>query len=150
MERTTQIRNEIPNNIIQQELLDLIKDKKLTYNILSNLTKVNSQWFVDFVDGKKVDSLSGETIHYINDLVTILSLGADISIDTRLKSIIEVFEQIYEMDIEILANCIGIEKEIVLKFMKNSELISAEQKYELAVKVMFLYYVFKFPDYQKC
>lgn len=42
------------------------------------------------------------------------------------------------MDIEILANCIGIEKEIVLKFMKNSELISAEQKYELAVKVMFL------------
>lgn len=44
---------EIQNKIIQQELLELIKDKKLTYDILSNLTKINSQWFVDFVDGKK-------------------------------------------------------------------------------------------------
>lgn len=141
--------NQIPNKTIQQELSDLIKDKKLTYDVLSNLTKVNSQWFADFIDGKKVASLPEETIHFINELVTILSLGLDIDIDTRLKSIIEVFEQIYEMDIAVLANCIGIEKEIVLSFMKNSKCVSAEQKYELAVKVMFLYYIFKFPDYAK-
>ena len=142
--------NQIPNKIIQQDLSNLIKDKKLTYDVLSNLTKVNSQWFADFIDGKKVDSLSEETVHYINDLISILSLGSDIDIDTRLKSILEVFEQIYEMDIAVLANCIGIEKEIILNFMQNSKCVSTEQKYELAVKVMFLYYIFKFPDYTKC
>ena len=142
--------NQIPNKIIQQDLSNLIKDKKLTYDVLSNLTKVNSQWFEDFIDGKKVDSLPEETVHYINDLISILSLGSDIDIDTRLKSILEVFEQIYKMDIAVLANCIGIEKEIVLNFMQNSQCVSAEQKYELAVKVMFLYYIFKFPDYTKC
>lgn len=142
--------NQIPNKIIQQELSDLIKDKKLTCDILSNLTKVNSQWFVDFIEGKKVESLSDETIHYINDLVSVLSLGENIDNNTRLKSILEVFEQIYGMDIEILSNCIGVEKETIINFMRDSKLVSAEKKYELAVKVMFLYYIFKFPDYKKC
>lgn len=142
--------NQIPNKIIQQDLSDLIKDKKLTYDVLSNLTKVNSQWFADFIDGKEVDSLPEETVHYINDLISILSLGSDIDIDTRLKSILEVFEQIYEMDKTVLANCIGIEKEIVINYMQDSKCVSVEKKYELAVKVMFLYYIFKFPDYTKC
>lgn len=150
MEKINQMPDQIPNQIIQRELSDLIKDKKLTVDVLSKLTKVNSQWFADFVDGKKVEPLSEETIHYINDLVGILSLGAEIDIDTRLKSILEVFEQIYEMDMEVLANCTGIEKEKILKFMQDSKCVSAEQKYELAVKVMFLYYIFKFPDYTKC
>lgn len=150
MEKINQIPNQMPNQIIQRELSDLIKNKKLTFDVLSKLTKVNSKWFADFADGKMVDSLPEGTVHYINDLISILSLGSEIDVDTRLKSILEVFEQIYEMDMEILANCIGIEKEILLKFMQDSKCVSAEQKYELAVKVMFLYYIFKFPDYKKC
>ena len=67
--------------------------------------------------------------------------------DSRLKAIIEVLTQIYEMNTDTIANCIEIDRQIIENFMLDSNLISMEEKYTLSVKVMFLYYILKFPKY---
>ena len=114
------------------------------------LTGIEERWFQDFIEEKKdIHPLSKETTLFITHLMTQLTLGMDIDIDSRLHGIIEMFPTVYNMDFSTLSSCVNIDEHIISDFMKGVSL-SSDQKYELAVKVMFLYYMFKFPDYAKC
>lgn len=138
----------IPNKIIQHDLKTLVENGKITINTLSKVTRIEKQWFEDYISEKEhIESISPDEIHFITDFISILSLGMKIDDDSRLKAIIEVLTQIYEMNTDTIANCIEIDRQIIENFMLDSNLISMEEKYTLSVKVMFLYYILKFPKY---
>ena len=68
---------------------------------------------------------------------------------TRLKSIIETLIIEYEMDTKTLSLCSGANEDVMCRFLSSTNLVSTEEKYELAVRIMFIYFVFKFPYYEK-
>lgn len=78
-----------------------------------------------------------------------MSAGNDISDDERLKGIIEVFLITYKMDLSTLAKCTEIDFDLISNFLQDSKSITPAQKYHLAMRIMFIYYIFKFPDYDK-
>ena len=76
-------------------------------------------------------------------------MGIDFGCDSRLKSIIETLIIEYEMDTKTLSLCSGANEDVMCRFLSSTNLVSTEEKYELAVRIMFIYFVFKFPYYEK-
>ena len=75
--------------------------------------------------------------------------GNTIDCDSRLKGIIDVLLQIYKFDLSTLGNCIGIDHKLIMDFLNDESSISISDKYHLSVRIMFLYYIIKYPDYTK-
>mgnify|MGYP000234764976 CR=1 FL=1 len=48
-----------------------------------------------------------------------------------------------------LSLCSGANEDVMCRFLLSTNLVSTEEKYELAVRIMFIYFVFKFPYYEK-
>ena len=90
-----------------------------------------------------------EYIRFLTDLTSVLKMGIDFGCDSRLKSIIETLIIEYEMDTKTLSLCSGANEDVMCRFLSSTNLVSTEEKYELAVRIMFIYFVFKFPYYEK-
>ena len=88
-------------------------------------------------------------IRFLTDLTSVLKMGIDFDCDSRLKSIIETLIIEYEMDTKTLSLCSGANEDVMCRFLSSTNLVSTEEKYELAVRIMFIYFVFKFPYYEK-
>ena len=104
----------------------------------------------DFISQKKdIENISEYDIRFLTDLTSVLKMGIDFDCDSRLKSIIETLIIEYEMDTKTLSLCSGANEDVMCRFLSNTNLVSTEEKYELAVRIMFIYFVFKFPYYEK-
>ena len=127
--------------MVRRDIKELIIERKLTVDTLSRITKINQQWFIDFISQKKD--------RFLTDLTSVLKMGIDFGCDSRLKSIIETLIIEYEMDTKTLSLCSGANEDVMCRFLSSTNLVSTEEKYELAVRIMFIYFVFKFPYYEK-
>ena len=104
----------------------------------------------DFISQKKdIENISEYDIRFLTDLTSVLKMGIDFDCDSRLKSIIETLIIEYEMDTKTLSLCSGANEDVMCRFLSSTNLVSTEEKYELAVRIMFIYFVFKFPYYEK-
>lgn len=140
----------LPCEIVRRDIEELIIEEKLTLGTLSRITKIEQQWFIDFILQKKdIDNISEYDIRFLTDLTSVLRLGMDLDCDSRLKSIIETLIIEYEMDTKTLSLCSGVDEDVMRRFLSSTNLVSAEEKYELAIRIMFIYFVFKFPYYEK-
>lgn len=63
----------------------------------------------------------------------------------RVKGVIDVLIEEFEIKYETLAIYAGIQLEDVISFMNDSNSINYEKKYKLAVASLFLHYLFKKP-----
>ena len=144
------MKKELPCEMVRRDIKELIIERKLTVDTLSRITKINQQWFIDFISQKKdIENISEYDIRFLTDLTSVLKMGIDFDCDSRLKSIIETLIIEYEMDTKTLSLCSGANKDVMCRFLSNTNLVSTEEKYELAVRIMFIYFVFKFPYYEK-
>jgi len=144
------MKKELPCEMVRRDIKELIIERKLTVDTLSRITKINQQWFIDFISQKKdIENISEYDIRFLTDLTSVLKMGIDFDCDSRLKSIIETLIIEYEMDKKTLSLCSGANEGVMCRFLSSTNLVSTKEKYELAVRIMFIYFVFKFPYYEK-
>ena len=47
------MKKELPCEMVRRDIKELIIERKLTVDTLSRITKINQQWFIDFISQKK-------------------------------------------------------------------------------------------------
>ena len=147
--------------ILREDIQNLIKNYKIELKSLSKIAGIDYAWLKDFMDGKNIfldyftnlknftenNSENGNNSNMpspmaLSSIVSVLSYGR-INEDDRVKAVIDVLIAEFEINYETLAIYAGIEVEEVLGFMNDTNSISIEKKYKLAVASLFLHYLFK-------
>lgn len=147
--------------ILREDIQNLIKDYKIELKSLSKITGIDYGWLKDFMDGKdifleyftnlknftednskNVNNSSIPNPISLSNIVSMLSYGR-INEDERVKAVIDVLITEFEINYETLAIYAGLMVEDVQNFMTDTNSISIEKKYKLAVASLFLHYLFK-------
>ena len=147
--------------ILREDIQNLIKNYKIELKSLSKIIGIDYAWLKDFMDGKNYihdyfsnivnfnennkESINNSNIpnpSYLSSIVSLLYYGR-IAEDERVKAVIDVLIAEFEINYETLAIYAGLVVEDVQSFMNNTNSISIEKKYKLAVASLFLHYLFK-------
>jgi hypothetical protein len=150
--------------ILREDIQNLIKNYKIELKSLSKITGIDYAWLKDFMDGKNIffdffanlknfPENNSENVNNSNspnpialsNIVSVLSYGR-INEDERVKAVIDVLIAEFEINYETLAIYAGLVVEDVQSFMNDTNSISIEKKYKLAVSSLFLHYLFKQPE----
>ena len=149
--------------IIREDIQNLIKSYKIELKSLSKITGIDYAWLKDFMDGKNSflnfytnninfnennkESINNSNIpnpSYLSNMIYMLSDGMFmISEDDRVKGVIDVLIGEFEIKYETIAIYAKLELEDVQNFMNDTNSISIEKKYKLAITSLFLHYLFK-------
>ncbi|WP_353963204.1 HTH domain-containing protein [Eubacterium ramulus] len=114
------------------DIKELIIERKLTVDTLSRITKINQQWFIDFISQKKdIENISEYDIRFLTDLTSVLKMGIDFDCDSRLKSIIETLIIEYEMDAKTLSLCSGANEDVMCRFLLKVLLVLRYKSYSV-------------------
>ncbi|MBE0069959.1 MULTISPECIES: HTH domain-containing protein [Thermoanaerobacterium] len=132
---------------IRKKLLYVIDKYKITLNTLSKVTGIDINWLSDYINGKReIDDLSDNLKgFFFTDLIFLLSDGMEIDKDERIKGVIDVLVQIFDLKYETISLYAGLEKQDIENFMNDTNSINYEKKYKLAAACMMLHYIFKQP-----
>lgn len=132
-----------------EKLNILMNAGKISKKTLSIASGVESDALTNFLKGQK-NALVPKEEQYLFDLAIFLTDGMDfIEDDERLRGIIDVLRDIYQIDYATLSRYLNQNENILIDFMEHREYISTEQKYHIQSRLFMLYYVLKFPDYDK-
>ncbi|MBK1810704.1 hypothetical protein JHL18_08645 [Clostridium sp. YIM B02505] len=151
------------DDILRENIQGLAKNYKIELNTLSKMLGVNYIWLKDFMD-KKVhlnihffnrmhlgenykstdDSANAPNALWFSHVISMLYDGIDtISEDSRVKAIIDGLTMNYAMSYESIALYSSLSLNDVESFMTDTNSISFEKKYKLAVATLFLHYLLK-------
>lgn len=150
-------------DVIRKDIENLLKNYKIELKSLSKMIGVDYVWLKDYMDGKnKVydffnnsvnigenneESLKNSNIpnpSHLCNMIFILSEGIMmVNEDDRVKGVIDVLISEFEISYETLAIYSGLELGDLQSFMNDSDSVSCEKKYKLAVASIFLHYLFK-------
>lgn len=143
--------------IIREDIQNLIKNYEIELKSLSKITGIDYAWLKDFMDGKnsfldfsttnmnfnKSNSDTPNPAH-LSSMILLLTDGIlEVNEDDRVKGVIDVLISEFEIKYETIAIYAKLEVEDVENFMKDTNSISTEKKYKLAVASLFLHYLFK-------
>ncbi len=136
------------NDLFREKVQTVLKEYKLTLKTLSKVTGIDYVWLTNYVNSK---SSYGElSLIDMSTLSTVLILLTDgmkmINDDERVKSVIDILVNEFEIKLETLAIYAGLKIDDVDNFMKDTNSISYEKKYKLATKTLSLNYIFKQPS----
>ncbi|WP_051541656.1 HTH domain-containing protein [Clostridium lundense] len=154
--------NDIEDSI-RKDINNLMKNYKIELKSLSKMLGVDYVWFKDYMDGKNdlydffTDTVNSkdnnkENLNNSNapnpahlcNMISMLSEGVlAINEDERVKAVIDVLIHVFEINYETLAIYSGLELKDLQSFMNDTNSISCEKKYKLAVASLFLHYLFK-------
>lgn len=126
----------------------LLKKNIINTDLLCFLTKTDYDNLQVIINKIPTNEPQKKIKHYLFDLASVLLTFNDIDEDKRIVGIVEVFNQIYNVSNAELANILGISKSFIDDFMSDSSIINADEKYIFSVRIMLLYYMLKFPDYE--
>lgn len=150
-------------DVIRKDIENLLNNYKIELKSLSKMIGVDYVWLKDYMDGKnKVydffsnsvnigqnneESLKNSNIpnpSHLCNMIFILSEGIImVNEDDRVKGVIDVLISEFEISYETLAIYSGLELGDLQSFMNDSNSVSCEKKYKLAVASIFLHYLFK-------
>jgi len=161
------IRQSVSKNLnqgdcfLREDIQNLIKNYKIELKSLSKIAGIDYGWLKDFMDGKDIfldyfTNLKNSTENNkekvnnsiipnpmeLSSIVAVLSCGG-INEDDRVKAVIDVLIAEFEISYETLAIYAGLVVEDISNFMNDTNSISIEKKYKLAVASLFLHYLFK-------
>ncbi|WP_019908694.1 HTH domain-containing protein [Paenibacillus sp. HW567] len=131
-----------------EELLKIVIEKyRVSPQSLSKITGLDVNEINDLAQNKVSDVSKTSNIAF-DQLIIMLSIGMEL-VDTndRVKGIIEVLIQEYEITIETIALYANLSTENILSFFRDYDSIPYNEKYQLAVTSLFLHYLFKRPDH---
>ncbi|AWI03488.1 HTH domain-containing protein [Clostridium drakei] len=146
------------DDIIRKDIQNLMKNYKIELKSLSKITGIDDILLKEFMDGKNIffdffinlknfnENNNSNTSNptYLLNIIPMLSDGVlMISEDDRIKGVIDILIGEFEIKYETLAICAKLKLEDVQNFMNDTNSISIEKKYKLAVASLFLHYLFK-------
>lgn len=151
------------NDDTRQNIQNLIKNYKIELKSLSKMIGVDYVWLKDYVDGKNdlndfyinimnfnennKEILNNSNIpnpSWLSNMIFMLSEGIlMINENDRVKGVIDILIDEFEIKHETLAIYAGIGLEDVKSFMNDTNFLSDEKKYKLAVASLFLHYLLK-------
>ncbi|BCZ47289.1 hypothetical protein psyc5s11_33560 [Clostridium gelidum] len=150
-------------DVIRKDIENLLKNYKMELKSLSKMIGVDYVWLKDYMDGKNKlydfftnivnsgenngDSLKNSNIpnpSHLCNMIFMLSEGiVMVNKDDRVKAVIDVLIDEFEISYETLAIYSGLELGDLQSFMNDTNSVSCEKKYKLAVASLFLHYLFK-------
>ncbi|NOW05115.1 HTH domain-containing protein [Clostridium beijerinckii] len=145
----------------RESIKKLIEDYKIELETLSRMINIDYNWLKDYMDGKRnlnefysnaIDSIKNnkELVgnpkcpepSSLSNKIYILSEGiSSINEDERVKGIIDGLIIDFGIRYDTLAMYSGIVLEDVQNFMKDTNSITYENKYKLAVASLFLHFL---------
>ena len=150
-------------DVIRKDIENLLENYKIELKSLSKMIGVDYVWLKDYMDGKnklhdfftniinsgenKEESFKNSNIpnpSHLSNIIFMLSEGiVMINEDDRVKGVIDVLIGEFEISYETLAIYSGLELGDLQSFMNDTNSISCEKKYKLAVASLFLHYLCK-------
>lgn len=146
------------DDIIRKDMQNLMKNYKIELKSLSKITGIDYTLLKDFMDGKNIfldfftnsknfnenNNSNIPNPSYLSSMICMLLDGVlMINEDDRIKGVIDILISEFEIKYETLAIYAKLELEDVQNFMNDTNSISIEKKYKLAVASLFLHYLFK-------
>ncbi|WP_160691673.1 HTH domain-containing protein [Clostridium sp. C2-6-12] len=150
-------------DVIRKDIENLLENYKIELKSLSKMIGVDYVWLKDYMDGKNKlydffnnivnsgenneESLKSSNIPnppHLCNMIFMLSEGIKrVNEDERVKAVINLLICEFDISYETLAIYSGIELTDLLSFMNDTNSVSCEKKYKLAVASLFLHYLFK-------
>ncbi|WP_238916300.1 HTH domain-containing protein [Clostridium sp. YIM B02555] len=150
-------------DVIRKDIENLLENYKIELKSLSKMIGVDYVWLKDYMDGKnklhdfftniinsgenKEERFKNSNIpnpSHLSNMIFMLSEGiVMINEDDRVKGVIDVLIGEFEISYETLAIYSGLELGDLQSFMNDTNSISCEKKYKLAVASLFLHYLCK-------
>lgn len=129
----------------RDQINSLIKDYKITLNTLSKITDIDLNILEDYINNKiTLRDLPVSSKADFANTIFMLAEGIEmVKEDDRIKSVIDVLTNIFEISYETISIYAGIKLEELQSFMKDTNSISYEKKYKLATSSLFLHYLLK-------
>jgi hypothetical protein len=129
-----------PRNLLKT----IIEDYKITPYTFSLISGLDEKTILDYANHKNdLSHLPNEKIGDIGSMIGVLSDGMiSIAPDERVTVLIEALNEDFQISSETLAIYAKIDEQDVDKFMKDSNSLTFEKRYRLAVTTLFLFKVF--------
>jgi len=133
------------DELFRKQLRSLLTDYHFTLEALSRLTNISLLWFNEMLEKKStLSSLSEEQLLTLNLTIEMFRVGVPtISDDERVSTIMKILITECRLKPETFATYADVPLEKVKLFLISPEEVEIEIKYRLAVKVMFLFSLFK-------
>lgn len=145
--------------ILREDIQNLTQNYKIELKSLSKIIGIDYTWLKEFMDGKDYtldffnnsrnlnENINNSNIlnpSHLSNMIYMLSDGIlKVNEDDRIKGVIDLLISEFEIKYESLAIYAKLELEDVENFMNNTNSISIEKKYKLAVASLFLHYLCK-------
>lgn len=134
--------------MVKKILNDLIRQKKLSLETLGIVTRSESCELQKFLAGEDTE-LTSDQIGYLGDIAMMLTVGVEeIPDDKRIAAIIDALEGVYKLDKKAISLLTKIDENIIAAVHSNPEQVPWKEKYQVAIKVYMIFYLFKYPNNQ--
>ena len=133
------------DELFREQLKSLLIEYHLTLEALSHLTNISLLWFTEVLEKKStLSALSDEQLLTLSLTIEMFRVGITaIKDDERVLTIMKLLIVECGLKLEPFAAYANVPLEEVQLFLTHPEQVEVEVKYRLAVKVMFLFSLFK-------
>ena len=135
---------EIKSGDPRDNLKIILEDYKITPYTLSLISGLDETTVLEFTNHKTdLSHLPHEKVGHIVSMISLLSDGMTlVTADERVKAIIEILNDNFQISAKTLALYAKIEEKDVDEFMRDFDSLAFEKRYRLAVVVLFLFKLF--------
>lgn len=132
------------DNVLVERLNSLIEKDLLSVDVLYEATGIDRILLENFLLNDKSVVLSKDAMKESENILRLFTItdclieGMGVCEDDRVKGIIDVLVEDYQMNYKMIAGYMGMEKETIVNFMSDPNQLPYEKKYTLAVKVFSL------------
>ncbi|HBG2115623.1 HTH domain-containing protein [Clostridioides difficile] len=133
----------IDKDYIESLLKKLIDEYHINENILSNLLDVETEKLKSYKKYEKEFTVDLDIWSKWINFVLQLEYIIDVDSDSRLRGILSLLINVYEINIEFIARTAHIEEKYLIDFINGEDYLSTEIKYKICATVMSLSLLFK-------
>lgn len=126
-------------------LMKLVDKNTISINSLAKIAKTSEDEIKKYLDGDYIISKESNMnlILFLNQFGALIDEGFKIDADTRIKAIIDIMLMDYELSLKQISLLIDSDLKLLEDIYYSTDKISAEVKYQIAIKLYFLFYVMK-------
>lgn len=136
------------NDMLKERINCLIDNGLLSVEVLQEATGIEKDKINIFLSEKNIqlssDNMENSQIKLrLFRISDCLLEGMKVPDDERVKGVIDVLKQIYRLDLKMISRYTDINEQEISEFMSDSNQMSYEKKYRLAVKIFSLIQVMR-------
>lgn len=126
-------------------LMKLVDKNTISINSLAKIAKTSEDEIKKYLDGNYIISKESNMnlILFLNQFGALIDEGFKIDADTRIKAIIDIMLMDYELSLKQISLLIDSDLKLLEDIYYSTDKISTEVKYQIAIKLYFLFYVMK-------